>query len=224
MAGIATQMLLDLTRGTSRRPAGSTWSPSWSSGRAPHPRQPQLTPALRGSVPHSTPALDDLQRYAPEVDEPDDFDEFWRDTLAEAAAVPVLVDVRPEPTDLRLLDSWDVTFAGFGGEPVRAWYTRPAGVREPLPAVVEYAGYGRGRGLPHERLTWPVAGYAHLLMDNRGQAGQHGAGDTPTRTARPAGPGRPPGDPRSAGLPLPSSDHRRGPGGRGGARSSGSRR
>ncbi|WCN79125.1 acetylxylan esterase [Micromonospora sp. LH3U1] len=137
---------------------------------------------------HSPSIPDELRRYAPQVVEPDDFDEFWRDTLAAATARPVLVDVRPEPTDLRLLDSWDVTFAGFDGDPVRAWYTRPAGVREPLPAVVEYAGYGRGRGLPHERLTWPVAGYAHLLMDNRGQAGQYGAGDTADPHGAPGGP------------------------------------
>jgi cephalosporin-C deacetylase len=62
-------------------------------------------------------------------------------------------------------------------------------VRDPLPAVVEYAGYGRGRGLPHERLTWPVAGYAHLLMDNRGQGDQYGSGgDTPDpHASTPAG-------------------------------------
>ncbi|MEH1099518.1 acetylxylan esterase [Micromonospora sp. CPCC 205561] len=132
--------------------------------------------------------LDQLERYAPAVAEPADFDEFWRVTLAEAAARPVLVDVRPERTGLRLVDSWDVTFAGFGGDPVRAWYTRPAGVDAPLPTVVEYVGYGRGRGLPHERLTWPVAGYAHLLMDNRGQAGQYGGGDTPDPHGAPGGP------------------------------------
>ncbi|TCB98489.1 acetylxylan esterase [Micromonospora zingiberis] len=122
--------------------------------------------------------LDQLRQYAPTVAEPGDFDAFWRTTLGAAAAVPVLVDVRPEPTDLRLLDTWDVTFAGFAGDPVRAWYTRPAGVADPLPVVVEYVGYGRGRGLPHERLTWPVAGYAHLLVDARGQSGQYGVGDT----------------------------------------------
>ncbi|RZT78950.1 cephalosporin-C deacetylase [Micromonospora violae] len=155
-------------------------------------------------MPHSAFTFDDLQRYAPSVAEPDDFDEFWRATLTEAAAVPVLVDVRPEPTDLRLLDSWDVTFAGFGGDPVRAWYTRPAGVREPLPALVEYAGYGRGRGLPHERLTWPVAGYAHLLMDNRGQAGQHGAGDTPDPHGAPGGP-----SPATWGILDPRTYHYR---------------
>ncbi|WP_416904911.1 acetylxylan esterase [Micromonospora echinospora] len=135
--------------------------------------------------------LDELRRYAPVVAEPDDFDAFWRTTLRAAAAVPVLVDVRAEPADLRLVDTWDVTFAGFGGDPVRAWYTRPAGVDRPLPAVVEYLGYGRGRGLPHERLTWPVAGYAHLLMDSRGQAGRYGAGDTPIPAPeRPAARGR----------------------------------
>jgi cephalosporin-C deacetylase len=86
----------------------------------------------------------------------------------------------PAGNDLALLDAWDVTFAGFGGHPIRAWYTRPAGVDHALPAVVEYAGYGRGRGLPHERLTWPTAGYAHLLMDTRGQGDQYGTGgDTP---------------------------------------------
>ncbi|GGM51747.1 acetylxylan esterase [Micromonospora sonchi] len=122
--------------------------------------------------------LDQLRDYAPTVAEPADFDTFWRATLDAAAQMPVLLDVRSEPTDLRLLDTWDVTFAGFAGDPVRAWYTRPTGADGMLPVIVEYVGYGRGRGLPHERLIWPVAGYAHLLMDARGQSGQYGAGDT----------------------------------------------
>lgn len=124
--------------------------------------------------------LDQLERYAPDVREPADFDAFWRSTLDESAAGPVLLDVRPQQSDMPLLDCWDVTFAGFAGNPVRAWFTRPAGLDAALPAVVEYLGYGRGRGLPHERLTWPVGGYAHLLMDSRGQGGQYGTGgDTP---------------------------------------------
>jgi cephalosporin-C deacetylase len=122
--------------------------------------------------------LDELERYRPEVPEPADFDAFWQSTL-DGASSPAVLDVRSVHTGLSLVDTWDVTFAGFGGDPVRAWYTRPAGVTRALPAVVEFAGYGRGRGLPHERLTWPVAGYAHLLMDNRGQGGQYGnGGDT----------------------------------------------
>lgn len=124
--------------------------------------------------------MSQLETYAPTVAEPADFDAFWKSTLDEAAAGPeILVEVQPEPTDLRLVDTWQVTFTGFGGDPVNAWYTRPAGVDTALPAVVEYLGYGRGRGLPHDRLTWPVAGYAHLLMDSRGQGDQYGnGGDT----------------------------------------------
>ncbi|WP_433789157.1 acetylxylan esterase [Actinoplanes sp. CA-252034] len=123
--------------------------------------------------------LDQLERYVPDVPEPADFDTFWKSTLV-AAAGPLVLDIRPVVNDLALLDCWDVTFGGFGGQPVRAWYTRPAGRPGPLPAIVEFAGYGRGRGLPHERLTWPAAGYAHLLMDNRGQGDLYGCGgDTP---------------------------------------------
>ncbi|MBW8802499.1 MAG: acetylxylan esterase [Catenulisporales bacterium] len=124
--------------------------------------------------------LDQLERYLPEVGEPADFDAFWHASLATAGGCPPLLAVEPEPTDLELVETWDVTFPGFGGDPVRAWYSRPAGVAGPLPAVVEYLGYGRGRGLPHERLTWAAAGYAHLLMDSRGQGDQYGTGgDTP---------------------------------------------
>ncbi|MET0493614.1 MAG: acetylxylan esterase [Actinoplanes sp.] len=134
--------------------------------------------------------LDDLRDYAPDVREPADFDAFWQATLDEAAGKPVLVEVRPVATGLRLVDTWDVTFAGFGGDPIRAWYHRPAGTVRELPAVVEYAGYGRGRGIPHERLLWALTGYAHLVMDNRGQDGFYGTGcETP--------------DPRHTGLGGP---------------------
>lgn len=136
--------------------------------------------------------LDQLVAYRPDVVEPAGLDDYWRTTLAEAARHEPLVHVDPVPDDLALVRSWDVTFAGFAGEPVRAWYTRPAGVdpQQPLPVVVEYLGYGRGRGLPFERLTWPCAGYAHLLVDSRGQGDQYGAGgDTPDPHPPAGGPG-----------------------------------
>ncbi len=122
----------------------------------------------------------DFEQYRPDIDEPVGFDEFWRSTLDDSRTKPALIDAQPHHTDMTLLDCWDVTFAGFGGDPIRAWYLRPSGVDTALPAVVEFVGYGRGRGLPHERLTFAVAGYAHLLMDVRGQGDLYGnGGDTP---------------------------------------------
>ncbi|MBA4864621.1 acetylxylan esterase [Streptomyces sp. PSKA54] len=150
--------------------------------------------------------LDELERHRPALDEPAGFDVFWQNTLKEAEQDEPLVSVQPVDNGLRLVDSWDVTFRGFAGEPVRAWYSRPAGVSDPLPAVVEYAGYGRGRGLAHERLTWAAAGYAHLLMDNRGQGDQYGCGgDTPDpHASAPGGPG-----PAARGLLAPGDYHYR---------------
>jgi cephalosporin-C deacetylase len=45
--------------------------------------------------------------------------------------------------------------------------------------VVEYIGYGGGRGFPTNWLLWSAAGYAHLVMDTRGQGSTWLAGDTP---------------------------------------------
>ena len=72
-----------------------------------------------------------------------------------------------------------MTFAGYGGSRIRAWLHLPAGAEGRLPAVVEYVGYGGGRGLAHERLLFALAGYAHLVMDTRGQGSTWSVSDTP---------------------------------------------
>lgn len=77
--------------------------------------------------------LTELVHHRPLPEEPADFDEFWHETLKEAAQPEVLVSVRPVETGLRLTQTWDVTFRGFAGDPVRAWFSRPAGVSEPCP-------------------------------------------------------------------------------------------
>jgi len=123
-----------------------------------------------------------LETYLPDLDEPADFDAFWADTLAETRAHDLELRITPVATGLTLVDVFDVEFAGFGGHPIKAWLTRPASATDvgPLPAVVEYNGYGGGRGLPHERLSWAAAGYVSLFMDTRGQGSRWGSGgETP---------------------------------------------
>lgn len=130
--------------------------------------------------------LAELTTYRPELDEPADLDAFWAATLAEARTYELGVSVVPVDEGLTLIETADLTFAGFGGHPIRAWLTRPAGVTGPLPAVVEFIGYGGGRGFAHEHLGWAAAGYVHLLMDTRGQGAGWGTGG---HTADPAGSG-----------------------------------
>ena len=110
--------------------------------------------------------------------EPGDFDEFWSRTLAEAATHDRPPAVTTVPTPLRSVAVSDVTFAGYGGHPVRAWYRRPV-TDERLPVVVSYVGYGGGRGHWSENLLWACSGFAHLQMDTRGQGAGWSRGDTP---------------------------------------------
>lgn len=124
--------------------------------------------------------IEELRRYLPERDDPGDFDEFWRATLAQAREKGTPARFEPFDAGLSTVDVHDVTFSGFDGQPVRGWFLVPRNATGPLPCVVEYIGYGGGRGLAHERLFWSAAGYAHLVMDTRGQ-GSNGSSvsDTP---------------------------------------------
>ena len=140
-------------------------------------------------MPQFDMALPELRAYDPKLEEPADFDAFWADTLAEARARPLGATLTPRDNLLGVITTQDVTFTGFGGAPIKGWLHRPASATGPLPAVVEYLGYGGGRGLPHERVLWAVAGYAHLVMDTRGQGSTWIVGDTPD--PEPSGPAHP---------------------------------
>lgn len=133
--------------------------------------------------------LAELRGYRPEVAEPTDFDDFWARSLAEARVPGAEATVRPAASAVTRFLIDDVTFPGYDGEPIRAWVTR--GSDDPAPTVVEYVGYGGGRGLAGERLHWAAAGYTHVLMDTRGQGGTWGTGgDTPDpHGSAPATPG-----------------------------------
>ena len=113
--------------------------------------------------------LERLRDYLPDRDEPADFDEFWTATIDAARDARTPARFTPHDSGLSTVEVYDVTFSGFAGQPVRGWFLLPRGTSGRLPCVVEYIGYSGGRGFPHDWLTWSAAGYAHLVMDTRGQ-------------------------------------------------------
>jgi cephalosporin-C deacetylase len=126
--------------------------------------------------------LDELRRYQPPVEEPADFAEFWAAELAAAAtaadgAEPLFA--RVEDSGIRHADVFDVTFPGYAGDPVKGWLLLPHAMPPDTAFVVEYIGYGGGRGDPFDWLTWSCAGHPHLIMDSRGQGGGWLGADTP---------------------------------------------
>lgn len=123
--------------------------------------------------------LDQLKTYLPERNEPQDFDRFWAETLADARRHPLEARFEPVRTGLKLVEVFDVTYPGYAGQPIKGWFVLPRARAGNLPCVVEYIGYGGGRSLPLDWLLWANAGYAHFIMDTRGQGSEWSTGDTP---------------------------------------------
>ncbi len=122
--------------------------------------------------------LEELKVYRPSREEPADFDAFWMQTLTEARTFALEPVFEPVDYGFRTIEAFDVTFPGYGGQPVKGWLLLPRQRTAPLPCVVEYLGYGGGRGFPVDWLLWSSQGYAHLVMDTRGQGSAWSPGDT----------------------------------------------
>lgn len=129
----------------------------------------------------------ELPNYKPERSEEKDFDAFWASTLADAAKCPLEPSFVPYAAGLEGIEAFDASFAGYGGQRVAAWLILPAPALRPalsslrggkLPCVVEFIGYGGGRAFPWDWLLWAGAGYAHFVMDSRGQGASWSPGDT----------------------------------------------
>ena len=131
-----------------------------------------------------------LAAYQSSVQTPQDFASFWEATIAEARAFGGAATYEKVALPLKLVTVFDVSFPGFGGHPIKGWLVLPTGLPGPLPLVVQYVGYGGGRGFPHEALFWAASGYAYFRMDTRGQGSSWSKGDTPDPVgSTPAHPG-----------------------------------
>lgn len=136
--------------------------------------------------------LDQLHHYQPARNEPADFDQFWSQTLDEAAQHPLSAAVTHCDSGLAMVDVYDVTFAGYNGDRVNAWLIAPK-TGQPNGCVVKYIGYHGGRGFAHSHLLWAAAGWTTVVMDTRGQGGSatssHGHTGDPHGTTDAQAPG-----------------------------------
>jgi cephalosporin-C deacetylase len=143
-------------------------------------------------MPQVDMSLDELRAYRHAVRPPADLADFWQQTLDEASQHDLAPSFARVESGLVTIETYDVTFAGFGGDRIRAWLHLPASAvrgSRPLPGVVQFQGYNGGRGLAHEYTFWASAGYAHLVVDTRGQGSGWSVGDTADGTG--AGPSQP---------------------------------
>jgi cephalosporin-C deacetylase len=132
--------------------------------------------------------IGELRTYRPPLTRKDDFDAFWRETLAQIRQAPIEATFTPvDDYPLRNATLYDVRYTGWDGARIGGWYIRPAGAepalrsprpqgvgslsKGPFPAVVVYHGYSGFRSEPHVHFAWTLQGYAVLAVDVRGQSG-----------------------------------------------------
>lgn len=127
--------------------------------------------------------LEQLIRYRPPILRPRDFDAFWRKTLADTPEPIATFSPLRDPI-YKNVAVFDVRFNGFAGDPISGWMLLPQpevaarGKSRGLPCIVTFVGYGGGRGYPLDHVAPCTAGFAHFVMDTRGQGSGWSVGAT----------------------------------------------
>lgn len=113
----------------------------------------------------------ELYAYLPPQTKQPDFDEFWSNTLAQSKAQPldaVTQEVTDYPLDMKIEH---VTYKGFDGVPVTAWFIKPAHTEGKLPCILHYHGFSDFKGKPYIYTHFVMLGYAVFAIDVREQGG-----------------------------------------------------
>ena len=110
---------------------------------------------------------EDLEKFVTQVTRPDDFEEFWKGVMAEAALTPLDGRVSPEP--LRSNDDvqvYQATYSSIDGLEIATWYCVPTEGEAPFPAIIQFPGY---KSEPALLRQWGAKGVATLSVAVRGK-------------------------------------------------------
>ncbi len=121
-----------------------------------------------------------LKTYRTQAVEPNDLDIFWREMkeTADRHATPTQLSSYKKNIYNSAVEVYDVTFSGAHGDPICCWYIKPTKAVSPIPIIVNFPGYGGGRGLPIDHLSYAALGFAVFVMDIRGQGASWTIGHT----------------------------------------------
>lgn len=117
----------------------------------------------------------ELCEYRPPLTRRPDFDAFWEEELRCAKERPLDVQVALKDYPARYAKIYDVSFAGFDGTRIKAWYMVPRFAEDKkLPCLVNYHGFNGDRGVVSDFFLWLMAGMCVFTADVREQGGDTG--------------------------------------------------
>lgn len=113
--------------------------------------------------------FDELQGYQGINPKPDDFDEYWADSLQEMNAVVPQIELVPADFQAKGCECFNMFFTGVGGARIHAKLLRPSEANGPHPAVLLFHGYTGNSGDWVDKLSYVAQGFTVAAMDCRGQ-------------------------------------------------------
>lgn len=109
----------------------------------------------------------DLERFVTQVTRPQDFGDFWKGVMGEAAPVSLDATVSPEPMRSNgSVQVFQATYRSLNGLEIAAWYCVPAKGEGPFPAIIHFPGY---KSEPALRRDWGAKGVIVLTVAVRGK-------------------------------------------------------
>ncbi|WP_077247626.1 acetylxylan esterase [Bacillus sp. FJAT-27225] len=96
------------------------------------------------------------------------FDCFWKKSLKEAAEIPLNSVLKEVDYPIKQIRAYDVSYQGFGGNPINGYYILPKETSSSVPCIICYHGYGSDKGSISNYMKWVIQGYAVLAVDTRG--------------------------------------------------------
>jgi len=113
---------------------------------------------------------------------PEDFEEFWLQSLHKDAPREATLDLERIPYPISKVEVYNASLQAGDGVALKGYYLRPslntlnkpaqAEANKGLPGLVRFHGYSGNRGQISELLFWALQGYAVLALDIRGQGGE----------------------------------------------------
>ncbi|MDX8337317.1 acetylxylan esterase [Candidatus Cetobacterium colombiensis] len=118
--------------------------------------------------------LNELKNYIGISPTPIDLIEFWKESLDELREKAAEVIITSAAFDTPICECYDLNFKGIDGEKIYVKMLLPKNICNPVPAIIEFHGYGGNGGDWSKRLSYPASGIAYFSMDCRDQMGNSG--------------------------------------------------
>ncbi len=89
----------------------------------------------------------EIEKLTP-LDEPEDFDQFWKDKLAELEEIPMNTEMTPVNSSNPKVAVWKFTIPCLGDSPSTGYLYMPVDAEpKSLPAIAQFKGYGQPENL-----------------------------------------------------------------------------